>query len=121
MPDPVREVFDSRRRLCPDGACVGVIGADRRCSVCGMADSGAEQGLGPEAFATFPKGAEPRPGVGFAEGDDADGALDTAGAELGGGEGTGFDAKRGLCPDGACIGVLGGDGRCKVCGKSAGG
>jgi hypothetical protein len=26
--------FDSKRRLCPDGACVGILGADGRCSVC---------------------------------------------------------------------------------------
>jgi len=26
--------FDPRRRLCPDGSCVGVLGADGRCSVC---------------------------------------------------------------------------------------
>ena len=27
--------------------------------------------------------------------------------------------QRQLCPDGACIGVIGPDGRCKVCGKEA--
>lgn len=26
-------------------------------------------------------------------------------------------AERSLCPDGACTGVIGGDGRCKVCGR----
>jgi hypothetical protein len=31
-----------------------------------------------------------------------------------------FDDDRELCPDGACIGILGSDGRCKVCGRSAG-
>jgi hypothetical protein len=25
------------RALCPDGACIGVIGADGRCTVCGTA------------------------------------------------------------------------------------
>src|SRR5437868_1309576 len=30
--------FDpSKRRLCPDGACIGVIGDDGRCRVCGRA------------------------------------------------------------------------------------
>ena len=27
--------FDSKRRLCPDEACTGVIGSDNKCSVCG--------------------------------------------------------------------------------------
>jgi hypothetical protein len=34
--------FDPNRRLCPDGACVGVIGPQGRCTVCarpGDADS----------------------------------------------------------------------------------
>jgi hypothetical protein len=32
---------------------------------------------------------------------------------------SGFDAQRGLCPDGSCVGVLGADRRCKVCGLVA--
>jgi len=28
--------FDANRRLCSNGACTGVIGADERCSVCGL-------------------------------------------------------------------------------------
>jgi hypothetical protein len=28
------------------------------------------------------------------------------------------DADRQLCPDGACTGLLGPDGRCKVCGRT---
>src|SRR3990170_3139005 len=28
------------RRLCPDGSCIGVIGADGRCKVCGKAGEG---------------------------------------------------------------------------------
>ena len=28
--------FDPTRRLCDDGSCVGVIGADGRCGVCGQ-------------------------------------------------------------------------------------
>jgi hypothetical protein len=31
--------------------------------------------------------------------------------------GSGFNSARGLCPDGSCVGVLGPDGRCKVCGR----
>jgi len=31
--------FDPGRRLCPDGSCVGVIGADGHCGVCGRASA----------------------------------------------------------------------------------
>jgi hypothetical protein len=104
------EVFDPRRRrLCPDGSCVGVIGADGRCSVCGTAAPGAAPGLGPEAFAG---GCADDLGDGPIEAD-----ADAATAEPA--EGAGFDAARALCPDGACIGVLGPGGRCTVCGRTA--
>jgi hypothetical protein len=29
------EAFDPKRRLCADEACIGVIGSDNKCSVCG--------------------------------------------------------------------------------------
>ncbi|MGA9652491.1 MAG: hypothetical protein WBV96_01135, partial [Polyangia bacterium] len=33
--------FDpSRRRLCPDGSCIGLIGTDGKCAVCGTLGSG---------------------------------------------------------------------------------
>lgn len=107
--------FDpDQRELCPDGACVGIIGPNGRCRVCGAHspttptgaksaddDEGVREAQGPE-----PRGAaraDPRE----AEGDELD--LD----------------RRELCPDGACVGVIGPDGRCKVCrapgsGKAAG-
>ena len=31
----------SERRVCPDGACIGIINADGRCSVCGRTEDGA--------------------------------------------------------------------------------
>jgi hypothetical protein len=31
----------------------------------------------------------------------------------------GFDPSRRLCDDGSCVGVVGSDGRCGVCGKEA--
>ena len=31
----------SERRVCPDGACIGIIGGDGRCSVCGRTEDGA--------------------------------------------------------------------------------
>jgi hypothetical protein len=93
--------FNSKRRLCPDGSCIGVIGADGRCSVCGRNAAGQpDLALVNEASG----------------GDDDDDAMETASAppaELAGG----FDAKRRLCDDGSCVGVIGADGRCSVCGK----
>lgn len=86
------------RELCPDGACVGVLGDDGRCRVCGLGRDGA--------MAVAAAG-EPTPGF---RGEDADReALE------------GFDPGRRLCPDGACIGVLDDAGKCKTCGILADG
>jgi hypothetical protein len=87
------------RRLCPDGACIGVIGDDGRCRVCGLADDGSVQA---------PVTRE----------------MEASTIDLGAGGDGGGDAFEGedreLCPDGACIGVIGSDGRCKVCGRPRG-
>jgi hypothetical protein len=116
------------RRLCPDGACIGVIGKDGRCKVCGALDTGVS--------ADTPAGAADEE----TDNDDADDAYDGADdddeaddgeADEGDGEdedsdevaaaadrdeeSAAFDADRELCPDGACIGVIGPKGRCKVC------
>jgi hypothetical protein len=87
--------FDPTRRLCADGSCVGVLGGDGRCGVCGRTE--AEAAAGEEAAP---------PPVG-ATGEDAHAS-----------EG-GFDAKRRLCEDGACVGVVAEDGACRVCGRRA--
>ncbi len=80
----------ARRELCPDGSCIGLVGADGRCKVCGT--------VSPSAVA------DPRRQgmVANSDGDDA--------AE---------DDDRELCPDGSCIGLIGADGRCNVCGRAA--
>lgn len=83
--------FDSKRRLCPDGSCVGLIGPDGRCTVCAQTESAAA------AEEVEPVEA---------------GAPDT---------GEGFDPNRRLCEDGSCVGLIGADGRCTVCGQKAGG
>lgn len=99
------------RRLCVDGACIGLLGDDGLCKVCGTAGSKA-------------KPAAPKPA-------DDDAALEAAAAELAGSALDGEVAAiapavgihdedleaRKLCPDGGCVGVIGADGRCKVCGK----
>lgn len=83
------------RTLCPDGACTGLIGADGACKACGRA-------------APF-WGDERRRGMLTAE--------PAATGDLGPPDVDADD--RQLCPDGACTGVIGPDGACKVCGRRA--
>ena len=93
------------RVLCPDDMCTGLIGPDGKCKVCG-----AESPDGPppargtaKAPAPAPK-APPRP-VAKSKG-------------KGKGESDGFDPDdRILCSDDTCTGLVGPDGKCKVCGK----
>jgi hypothetical protein len=99
--------FDPHRRLCPDGACIGVIGTDGRCHVCGRAAAGGASAAAPEGFTPVEDEDED-------EDRDEDEAEPVAAAAAGG-----FDPKRRLCPDGECLGVLGADGVCNVCGKKA--
>ena len=109
------------RRLCSDGNCIGVVGSDGRCKECGLRHDGAsapdpDDAPGDavdaedmdEADAVEPEGTGPESG--------ADPQSD---AVTGGEEDDGWD-RRTLCDDGNCIGVIGPDGRCKVCQKKAG-
>lgn len=98
--------FDPKRRLCPDGSCIGVIGPYGRCEVCGCKDDVAL-----DANATAP-----RPSDAVAPDDEL--ALEDADA-LGDADTGGFDPNRRLCSDGSCVGVIGADDRCRVCGKPA--
>ena len=88
------------RELCPDGACIGVIGADGRCTECGRTREQAASGADPEGAAG------------------GDAPLDSPTGSPQDSIDTSFDKDRELCPDGACIGVIGPDGRCKECGRS---
>lgn len=93
-----------QRQLCPDGGCVGVIGDDGLCKVCGRAalNWGDERKRGLVAEPEPEPPAE-APRVEAAPPDD-----DVHDYEWG---------RRRLCNDGACVGVIGADGKCKVCGK----
>jgi hypothetical protein len=90
------------RELCPDGACTGVLSTDGVCPVCGKTGSATRPARAskaePASPAAPPVEARPAPARSAGE-DDID--------------------DRELCPDGACIGVIGEDGACKVCGKRA--
>jgi len=108
--------FDpSKRRLCPDGACIGVIGDDGRCRVCGRTGSGGAKDAAPAGFVPAAEVDDDD------EHDDEDDADEEAANANTGGEGKAaagaFDPNRRLCPDGGCIGVIGPDGVCTVCGQ----
>jgi hypothetical protein len=102
-----------QRVLCSDGNCIGIIGADGRCKLCGMAYDG---GLASSAAESH------------TEDDDVDGipedhqmAVEDAPAddysEAGPDASEDSWEDRTLCADESCIGVIGPDGRCKECGK----
>lgn len=84
------------RELCPDGTCIGLIGPDRRCKICGA--------LAQPKTKTQPKDTETASNLSFK---------------------TPVEEKSGpvnlkdriLCSDGNCIGVIGENGLCKVCQK----
>jgi hypothetical protein len=95
---------EDERALCPDGSCTGLLDIDGRCKVCGKVDesqagrarSRVAGGADAATAATAPAS---RDDVDRDEGDD--------------------DDERQLCPDGACTGLIGSDGACKVCGRRA--
>jgi hypothetical protein len=104
------EKFDpSRRRLCPDGSCVGLLDESGRCKECGKTASGEVEAVAAPAF-------DDSEDVGFTPDPDQESNQDQAQDELA--ADGGFDPKRKLCPDGACVGVIGADGRCGVCGQA---
>lgn len=108
-----------QRMLCSDGNCIGIIGADGRCTVCGLpydgerplpvadpgtADQGADDSPDDQPITTESNAVNAESGV---EGQPV--------AEVPENEAVWED--RTLCVDGGCIGVVGPDGRCKECGK----
>jgi hypothetical protein len=129
-----------QRQLCDDGGCVGVIGSSGTCSVCG------KRGTTMVATAADSGGAKRGEATDFDEDDeyyyedDEDGGDDDDNEEDDGGDddddegdadvdedgvasvssSAGEWNKRELCSDGGCVGVIGDNGKCSVCGKSAG-
>jgi hypothetical protein len=94
-------LFDPlHRELCADGACIGLVGEDGRCKECGRPGEGARppyRGRGAEPVVPDPPGYTGPP-------------LEP---EVAG------DQPRELCPDGSCIGLIGADRRCRLCGHPA--
>jgi len=111
-----REDEWAHREVCPDGGCVGVIGPDGTCKVCGRAapNWGDERKRGMVD--------EPDDDEDDDEDDDDDGVDETDDAYDEDDDDDEEDPewdKRELCSNGACTGVIGDDGKCKVCGKAA--
>lgn len=95
------------RVLCSDGNCIGIIGKDGKCKVCGLPYEGSlpfqstpEADQDPEAEVDRVTMENPE------QQSDSDEPVMDDDWE-----------KRVLCSDGNCIGVIGPDGRCKECGK----
>jgi hypothetical protein len=100
----VEIIFDEnedwgKRILCSDESCIGTIGTDGRCKECGkMYEGKLPEGHGVSNIQkTVAEEKKPVSSAHTESDDDWD--------------------KRVLCSDGACIGVIGPDGRCKECGK----
>ena len=132
-----------QRQLCGDGACVGVIGPDGTCKTCGRVapNWGDERNRGltplpPEAPsddlpAVAPDDDEDDEDDDLDDDDEDDGDDDEDDEDDDGDEEDddgqihavdpelldGDWRTRKLCPDGACVGVIGADGTCKACGK----
>jgi len=142
-----------QRQLCPDGACIGVIGPEGTCKVCGRAApnwgderkrglletdedededddedddedlAGDEEDEDDERDDDDDDGEDDEGEEDDEEGDDEEGdegddGLAAASEPLATTSRERWTARQ-LCPDGACIGVIGPDGRCKVCGRPA--
>jgi hypothetical protein len=89
-----------RRRLCLDESCIGVIGSDGRCQVCGLFDPGASENT-PLSMKTDRGEDEP------IASSDVDRSAENQESEW---------EDRKLCRDDSCIGTIGDDGRCRICG-----
>jgi hypothetical protein len=81
------------RKLCPEGSCIGVLDDQGICKVCGRTESGQVVAY---RAASSPTTASVDATPAAEDWDD-----------------------RSLCPDDSCIGVLGADRRCPVCGRSS--
>ena len=92
------------RKLCSDGNCIGVIGADGHCNECGKKYQGPLPEENTVEKEELPPEEEASPKA--AEADEETDSLTDSDWET-----------RKLCSDGNCIGVIGPDGRCKECGK----
>jgi hypothetical protein len=105
------------RQLCSDGGCVGVIGPDGVCKACGKPAPN---------FAEARKRAKDAAADDDVDADDAADDVDESAGQMvpshvaldNTAEAPDDFEQRTLCVDGSCVGVLGDDGKCRVCGKA---
>jgi hypothetical protein len=114
-----------QRELCPDGACVGVIGDDGLCKVCGRAAQNwaddRKRGLKVEEEAAE-KEEDDDDEDEHEDDDEHDGEHedDRKSAVAVEDDDAAYEwSRRRLCSDGACIGVIGANGKCTVCGSAS--
>lgn len=107
-----------QRLLCPDGGCVGVIGDNGLCKVCGRAAPNwgdeRKRGLAPDDVEDNDENDDEDDDEEYNDGDeDEDADLQPESPSD-----IGEWKDRKLCVDGACVGVIGDDNKCRVCGKA---
>ncbi len=104
-----------QRMLCPDGNCIGIIGADGRCKECGTPYDGERPS--PEADSdTADDGVDdPSKDPQTTGEDDVDAEVTPVEPQAADQDDAWED--RTLCIDESCIGIVGPDGRCNTCGK----
>ena len=101
-----------KRQLCSDGNCIGVIGPDGCCKECGKPGQAGAPPVEVAAAVREDPAADEHAAAGVPA--DEDGSEEPGAS----GDDDDWDNRR-LCPDGNCIGVIGPDGRCKECGRTA--
>ena len=102
-----------QRILCSDGNCIGIIGADGHCKICGLHYDG-------DLFPSMDDSATvDDDGDGSAADQQMTADVDHADddSQISPDESEDSWENRILCVDESCIGVVGPDGRCKACGK----
>jgi len=93
------------RILCEDGACIGLVGRDGRCRVCGLTYSGDLSAFDGQRETSTE--------------DSAARAEVTSQSEMVVGDDDSVDVNdRICCPDDTCIGIIGANGRCGTCGRA---
>ena len=113
------------RELCADGTCIGVLGTDGRCTECRRTRAEAERGVAAAGAgaAEATSSEESAWASGGAPAEDREASAEDREASAEDREASAEDREasaedRELCPDGACIGLIGPDGRCKACGHA---
>ncbi len=114
------EGFDpEKRELCPDGMCVGVIGPDGKCKICGKAGTGKVATGGAQATSGEEKGVAADAAKGSSSSGEWRPLSVPPGEAAKSEDRPDWERERVPCPDGMCTGVIGRNGRCGTCGKPA--